>query len=58
MGFGKMVQDGDKAIRVDSKEKQTKYKEYKNIKPNVKGGGNNRTERYRIPPLLIQSLLE
>lgn len=58
MGFGKYVQDGDKVIRVDSKEKQVKYKEYKNVKPNLKGGGNNRNERYRIPPLLIQSLLE
>jgi hypothetical protein len=58
MGCSKYVQDGDKVVRVKSKETREKYKDYPNIRPYVKGGGNNKNERYRIPSNLIKSLIE
>jgi site-specific DNA-cytosine methylase len=56
IGSKKVVQDGDKLIIINTKELREKYKNYPNIRPQVKGGGNNRTERYRIPENLIKSL--
>ena len=56
-GGSKSVKDGDKIIKVKSAEERKKYKDFPNIQPYLKGGGNNRNERYRIPPNLIQELL-
>jgi len=58
MGMTKTIEDNGKIIKVKSKELREKYKDYKNIKPYIKGGGNDRTERYRIPPNLIKQLLD
>jgi site-specific DNA-cytosine methylase len=55
-GGSKMIKDDGKLIKVKSKENRIKYKNYKNIQPYLKGGGNNREERYRIPPNLIREL--
>jgi len=55
-GGGKMVMDGDKLVKVKSKEQREKYKEFENIQVNIKGGGKTRAERYRIPPALIKDL--
>jgi len=58
MGSTKLVKDGDKYIRVKTKELRTKYKDFPNVQPYLKGGGNNRNERYRIPPSLIEQLFD
>jgi len=55
-GGSKTVYDGDKRIKVKSKEAREKYRDVKNIQPYLEGGGNNRDERYRIPPALIAEL--
>jgi hypothetical protein len=56
-GGSKMVKDGDRIIKVKTKEQRIKYKDFDNIQPYLKDGGNNRNERYRIPHKLILSLL-
>ena len=58
MGCSKYVQDGDKVVRVKSKEAREKYKDYPNIIPRMKGNGKSKNERYRIPTDLIKSLIE
>lgn len=55
-GGDKTVQIGDKRIKVKSKEAREKYRDYENIQVQLKGGGNTRNERYRIPPALITEL--
>lgn len=67
MGTSKTIKTKEgKIIRVNTKELREKYKDYPNIqKEGIQaktfqvgvGGGNNREDRYRIPPLLIQELL-
>jgi len=57
-GGSKMVKDGDKIIKVKSKEQREKYKDFKNIQPYLAGGGSTRDERYRIPKQLILDLLK
>jgi site-specific DNA-cytosine methylase len=56
-GGSKTINDNGKIIKVKSKEQREKYKDYENIQSYLKGGGNNRTERYRIPFKLIRELL-
>jgi site-specific DNA-cytosine methylase len=56
-GGNKMINDNGKIIKVKTKELREKYKDFKNIHPYLKGGGNNRNERYRIPFKLINDLL-
>lgn len=56
-GGNKLVKDGDKYVKVKSKEQREKYKDFENIQPYLKGGGNNKNERYRIPPDLIKGLV-
>jgi len=56
-GGNKMVKDGEKIIKVKSKEQRIKYKDFDDIYTYIKGGGNNINERYRIPHKLILSLL-
>jgi len=58
IGSKKIVKDGDKMVTINSKELREKYKNYENLRQYVKGGGNTRNERYRIPEKLIQSLLK
>jgi site-specific DNA-cytosine methylase len=58
MGGSKMINDNGKLIRIKTKALREKYKEYENIQPYINGGGNNRSERYRIPFKLIRSLFE
>jgi len=55
-GGAKMVKDGEKIVKIKSVKTREKYKDFVNIQPYLKGGGNNRNERYRIPPLLIKEL--
>jgi hypothetical protein len=57
-GGNKMIEYENKIIKVKSKENRDKYKEFKNIQTYLKGGGNNKDERYRIPPNLINELFE
>ena len=57
-GGSKIIKDGDKVVKVNTKALREKYKEFENIQPYLKGGGNNRNERYRIPPLLITELFD
>jgi hypothetical protein len=57
-GGNKTVRDGDKIIKVKSTELRKKYKDFENIQINPKGGGSTKSERYRIPPLLIKELFE
>ena len=58
-GGSKMVtNDKGKIIKVKSKEAREKYKDAPNEQPYLKGGGNNRNERYRIPPNLINELFD
>ena len=58
LGGSKMVYD-DKWIKVNTTdETKEKYKDIKNRQPYLDGGGNNRNERYRIPPSLIKELFE
>ena len=57
-GGGKMVKDGEKIIKVNTAEKNKKYKDFENIQPYLKGGCSNRDERYRIPFKLIRSLFD
>jgi hypothetical protein len=56
LGCGKLVKDNDKIIRVNTKILREKYRNFVNLQPIIKGGGNNRDERYRIPPALINDL--
>ena len=55
-GGSKIIQDGDKIIKVNTKALREKYKDFKNIQPYLEEGGNNKNERYRIPPNLIKEL--
>jgi len=57
-GGNKTVRDGDKIIKVKSTELRKKYKDFENIQINPKGGGSTKSERYRIPPLLIKELFD
>jgi site-specific DNA-cytosine methylase len=57
MGYSRAVKDGNKIILIKSKILREKYKNYPNILQSIKGGGNSRNERYRIPEKLIKSLL-
>jgi len=59
VNFGgcKMIKDGDKRIQVKGFVLKEKYKDFQNVQPYLPGGGNNRNERYRIPPKLIEELL-
>ena len=57
IGGGKVVLDNGKVKRIRHKHTREKYKDYKNIQVYVKGGGNNKDERYRIPPKLIDELI-
>jgi len=56
LGSRKLVKDGEKFIRVNTKELREKYKDFRDENVIVKGGGNSRNERYRIPPALINEL--
>tara|TARA_Y100000310_G_scaffold345570_1_gene466739 strand:- start:1337 stop:2680 length:1344 start_codon:yes stop_codon:yes gene_type:complete len=70
MGTSKTIQTKDgKIIRVNTKALREKYKDYDNIQikkghkytmggRNTIGGSNNRLERYRIPPKLIQKFID
>ena len=66
MGTSKTIVDNGKIIRVNTKALREKYKDFENVqakkhKKDVSkgiGGGSNRLERYRIPPILIKELLE
>ena len=55
-GWNKMVKDGDKVVKVITKEDRIKYHSFKNIQP--EGSGNKLEEKYRIPPLLITELFD
>jgi hypothetical protein len=57
-GGSKMILNGEKLIKVKSAEDRKKYKDVPNIQEYVKDGGNNRNERYRIPPQLIHDLFK
>ena len=57
-GGDKTIQIGDKRIKVKSKEAREKYREHTNIQTQLKGGGNSRDERYRIPPALITEIFQ
>ena len=60
-----IVKDQDKYVRVNTKAKREKYKDFerlssvkhKNLITDV-GGGTNRLQRYRIPPKLVIDLLK
>jgi site-specific DNA-cytosine methylase len=56
-GGSKTINDNGKIIKVKSKELREKYKDFENIQPYLAGGGNNRNERYRIPPILVEELI-
>ena len=67
LGCQNLIIDNDKLIRPNTKAKRAKYKDFKDVhrthfgEKNRKGcigGGNNRLLRYRIPPKLINELLE
>jgi hypothetical protein len=55
-GWNKMVNDGDKVVKVNTKALREKYHSFKNIQP--EGSGNKLEEKYRIPPLLITELFD
>ena len=57
-GGNKMINNNGKLIKVKSKALREKYKDFENIQVYIEGGGNNRSERYRIPFKLIRSLFE
>jgi hypothetical protein len=57
MGCSKYVQDGNKIVRVKSKEAREKYRDYPNILPKTNGNGAKLQDRYRIPPKLLKELL-
>jgi len=57
-GGERTINDNGKIIRVRTKELREKYKDFENVQPYLKGGGNNKTERYRIPFKLIRALFE
>lgn len=57
-GGSKTIMDNGKTIKVKSKVLREKYKDFENIQPYLNGGGNNRSERYRIPFKLIKELFE
>jgi hypothetical protein len=57
-GGDKTIQIGDKRIKVKSKEAREKYRDHANIQTQLKGGGNSRDERYRIPPALITEIFQ
>ena len=50
--------DDDMFIKVNTTALREKYKDVPNFREYVKGGGNDRNERYRIPPDLINALFE
>jgi len=66
MGTSKTIKLNDgKLIRVNTKALREKYNDFENIQPQNRtkkqtyiGAGSNKLERYRIPPLLINSLLD
>ena len=58
MGCSKIVNDNGQIIKVKSKALREKYKDFPNVIPYLKGGGNNRSERYRIPFKLIKELFD
>jgi len=55
-GGSKTVKDGDKYIKVRSKEAREKYKDFENILVKTEGKRSTLQDRYRIPPALIQEL--
>lgn len=55
-GGSKTVMDNGKTIKVKTKALREKYKDFENIQVYIQGGGNNRSERYRIPFKLIRAL--
>jgi len=57
VGTSKTVIDNGKIIRVNTATLRKKYKHMKDVSKDV-GGGENRLERYRIPPKLITELLK
>lgn len=57
VGTSKTVIDNGKIIRVNTAKLRKKYKNMKDVTKSV-GGGENRFERYRIPPKLITELLK
>jgi len=57
VGTSKTVIDNGKMIRVNTAKLRKKYKHMKDVSKDV-GGGENRLERYRIPPKLITELLK
>lgn len=56
MGTSKTVIDNGKIIRCNTKELRNKYKNYKNI-TSTHDKMTKKYERYRIPPLLINDIL-
>ena len=56
-GGSKMISIDGVIKKVKSKNDRIKYKDYKNIQPNLEGGTNNKNLRYRIPFKLLRELL-
>ena len=65
MGTSKTIKTEEGLIiRCNSKQLREKYRDYPNIQQKHNksvtdiGGGSTRDDRYRIPPLLIEALIE
>ena len=57
-GDNKTIMDGDKRIKIKSKETRDKYKDFGDIRTCLQGGANTKNDRYRIPPALITELFQ
>ena len=59
MGTSKTIIDNEKIVRVNTKDLRIKYKDYPNIGVDLDLDDDIRLlDRYRIPPKLIEELLE
>ena len=57
MGSSKIIIDDGKKIVVNTATLRLKYKDFENIQPKMQVPKTTKTERYRIPPKLIEEFL-
>jgi len=57
MGTSKTIIDNGEIIRVNTAELRKKYKDYENVNKSL-NNDTDKLDRYRIPPKLINELLD
>ena len=58
MGSSKIIKYNEKIIVVNTASLRLKYKDFENIQPKMEISKTTKNERYRIPPKLIEELLQ